>query len=52
MSELNESLRWLERESLSLNYGVVMLAVVIHAGKVTRVEKSITRKEQISEDDK
>ncbi len=52
MTELNESIRWLEREVLSLNYGIIALSIIVHAGKVKRLEKTITQKEQIEEEKK
>ena len=52
MTELNESLRWLEREALTMQFGVVALSVIIHAGKVKLVEKSITKKELLGEDNR
>jgi len=50
MTELNEPLRWLEREALNIQFGIVALSVIIHAGKIKRVEKTLTTKEQLQED--
>ena len=51
MRELNAALRWLERESENTAFGVIALSVVVHAGKIKRIEKSITQKEQIQEEE-
>jgi hypothetical protein len=50
MTELNEPLRWLEKEALTMQFGVIALSVIIHAGKIKRVEKTITQKEQRGEE--
>ena len=47
MTKLKEPLHWIEREVEALDYGVVMLSVVVHAGKIKRIEKSVTQKEQV-----
>lgn len=52
MTELNEPLSWLKHEASAMQFGVVMLSVVVHAGKIKRIEKSITHKELIAEENK
>ena len=49
MRELNAALQWLTREAKNTSFGVVGLSVIIHGGKIKRIEKSITEKEQIME---
>ena len=46
MNEIEKSLQGIKNEALTMQFGVIALSVIIHAGKVKRVEKTITRKEQ------
>lgn len=49
MSEIIDSLRWLERESEKIDFGSCAIQIFRHNGKTVRVEKSVTIKEQKQE---
>jgi len=44
--EIKSLTAWLEKSAAALPYGEVIVKVIIHAGKIKRVEKTITIKEQ------
>jgi hypothetical protein len=52
MTGFKAALQWLERETENTPFGVIGLSIVVHAGKIKRIERSITQKEQIEEANK
>lgn len=46
MNKLTDSLKWVANETPKIQFGVIALSVIIHAGKIKRIEKSIVHKEQ------
>jgi len=47
MDKLTDSFKWLEIETPKIQFGVIALSATIHAGKIVRVERSVTHKLQI-----
>ena len=50
MSSLQEPLRWLEHEVEKMDFGSIGISIVVHAGKISRIEKTVvSKKQQIQE---
>ena len=45
MKKISEALKWIESETTNTSFGVVELSIIIHGGKIMRIEKSVTKKE-------
>lgn len=45
LSNLDSSFRWLRNELQACRFGEVGLRVIVHAGRVTRIERSVLEKE-------
>jgi len=52
MNELKTAFQWLQRETELINFGVIGLSVVIHDGRIKRIDRTITEKEQVTEEPK
>jgi hypothetical protein len=46
MKAISEALQWLEAESQNMRFGTIGFNAIVHDGKIVRVEKSLTQKEQ------
>ena len=44
-SDLDSNFRWLRNKLQSCKFGEVGLRVIVHAGRVTRIERSVLEKE-------
>ena len=48
--QIAEATSWLEREAQRVYFGEVGIALVIHGGRITRIERSVVEKTQASGD--
>lgn len=46
-SEIQKAAQQLAEDAQSMKYGTVTLTVIVHAGKPTRIEKTITERRQL-----
>jgi hypothetical protein len=44
--ELGAAIDWLLAESAKIEYGEVALVVITHAGRISRIERTVTTKSQ------
>jgi len=51
MNKLDKSINWLKDEAANTSFGIVELSVVLHNGKIKRIEKTVTKKELIDGED-